>query len=166
MRPLTSTTSALAAIAAGMMALSAGGCSDIAGDQDAETKFLLKPGGDGNFFGWSEITIDQDANSVDGATLRFVTLERMEGVQPGDLTFIHSVIGEAVNPESRTLLVTKTKMPAGEMTVPLDVVYDDDLRQFFPDGHTIRVEWNGSADTTGLPAEGVWIRVKVRVHIE
>src|SRR5262245_58689837 len=92
-RRTTSSSSIRLALALSLFALAGGGCASIAGDQDAETRFLLKPGADGTFFGWSEITIDEDANSVDGATIQFVTLERME--RDGDLTFIQSVMGEA-----------------------------------------------------------------------
>ena len=67
---------------------------------------------------------------------------------------------------SNTLVAQKEGMPKGERSVPLDIIYKDNLKPLFPDGHTIRINWDGAATTSGLPAEGVWIRVRLRVHVE
>jgi hypothetical protein len=150
----------------GVMALLATGCSSVAGDQEAAAKFKVLPKGDGSFFGWSEITLAQDANSVDGATIGFV---RLEAKPPAtDVTFLHSVSGEAVTSKERTLLVTKTGMPADESFALMDVVYDGDLRQFFEDGRKIRIEWTGQTNPafTAWPADGIWVTVTVRIRIE
>jgi hypothetical protein len=153
--------------AAALLSLASGGCASIVGDQDTETKFLVKPGSSGSFFGWSEITIQDDTSSVNSATLDFVTLSRLDDTETGDLTFIQSVDGSAGPDATHTTLIAKKDgMPKGEQSVPLDIVYTDNLKPLFPDGHTIHINWNGVANTAGLPAEGVWIQVKVRVHIE
>lgn len=154
----------------GFLALAQAGCASlVAGDHEAETKFLLGPGGDGSFFGWSEITLDQDANSADRAVIFAVTLELMNPGETGDLTFIKSLSGEAVTPEKRTLVVQRQSFTPGETLAELDVLYKDDIRPFFPDGHTIRIEWSGQTNPAfdAWPEEGgFWIRVKVGVTIE
>jgi hypothetical protein len=155
-------------VAVAALCLGSTGCSFIAGEHDAETRFLLKPRSDASFFGWSEITISEDVNQVDGATLQFVTLEVMEPPDTPDLRFIDFLRGEAVTPEERTLVVEQTDFPQGEPSVSLDIKHTGDLRGFFPDGHTIRVEWTGQTDPTypSWPAEGFWIRVALRVVVE
>jgi hypothetical protein len=144
------------------------GCTAVAGDLDADAKFLVKPKGDATFFGWSEITIEQDATSVEQATLRAVTLEVLEPAEITDLGFLQGVAGEVVTSTERTRAVEKTKMPEGERVVPLDILYEGDLRSFFEDGHTIRIEWAGSTNPsfTAWPTEGIWIRAHIIVHVE
>jgi hypothetical protein len=150
-----------------LLALSSIGCASIVGEQTAETKFLVKPQSDSTFWGWSEITVEQDANSVDRATLNAVSVEPMEGSPAEDMTFLQNVLGEAVTSTARTKLVEETSMPPGEHLVSVDVVYKDDLRGFFEDGHTIRVEWSGNTNPSYVwPDEGIWIRVRVFVEIE
>jgi hypothetical protein len=143
------------------------GCASIAGEQSAETKFLVAPHGDGSFWGWSEITIEQDANSVDGAKLNAVTVEPMDEAVASDMTFVQSVLGEAVTSTARTKVVEQPSMPPGERLVSMGIVHEGDLRGFFEDGHTIRVEWSGQTNPSyPWPAEGIWIRVRVFVQIE
>jgi hypothetical protein len=156
------------ALTGALLALASSGCAAIAGEQSAETRFLVAPKGDGTFFGWSEITISEDANSVSRATLRAVTVEPMDPEAASDMTFINSVRGESVTSKERTLVVEQTSMPPGERLVSMKVVYNDDLRGFFEDGHTIRVEWSGQTNTAypSWPAEGIWIKVRVFVEIE
>lgn len=151
-----------------LLALASSGCAAIAGEQSAEAKFLVLPKGDGTFFGWSEITIEQNANSVDKATLNAVTVEPMNAEVASDMTFIQSVLGEAVTSTARTKLVEQTSMPPGERLVSMKVLHEDDLRGFFEDGHTIRVEWSGATNLAypSWPAEGIWITVRVFVEIE
>jgi len=153
-------------LAAGSLAST--GCAAIAGEQTAETKFLVTPSGDGTFWGWSEITIEEDANSVSGATLRAVTVEPRDADAASDMTFVKSVLGESVTSTARTKVVEQTSMPPGERLVSMNVVYKDDLRGFFEDGHTIRVEWSGQTnpDYPSWPAEGIWIKVRIFVEIE
>jgi hypothetical protein len=51
--------------------------------------------------------------------------------------------------------------------VALNVKYDGDLRPFFKDGHTIRIEWNGTT-TPGYkwPADGLGVTVRGRVKVD
>ena len=127
----------------------------------------MSPRGDGEFFGWSEITISQDVSSVDGARLQFVVLEVLDPPDVPDLTFLKLVTGEAVTPKGRTLVVEKRGMPKNEPSVPLDIVHHGDLREFFPDDHTIRIEWAGVADVNyPFPADGITIRVAMRVVVD
>lgn len=143
------------------------GCASVVGNQSAETKFLIVPKSDSSFWGWSEITVEQDANSVERATLRAVTIEEMEPATTTDLTFLQNIVGESVTTTERTKVVEKAKMPEGERLVPLTIVYKDDLRSFFEDGHTIRIEWTGQINpAVTVPPEGVWIKVRVVVEIE
>jgi hypothetical protein len=149
-----------------ILALAIAGCGSVAGDQEAEAKFKVVPRGDGTFFGWTEITISQDANSVDKATIGFVRLEAQPPAK--DVTFLHSVTGEAVTSKERTVLVTKTGMPTDELFALMDIVHKGDLRPFFEDGHMIRIEWTGQTNPafTAWPAEGLWVTARVRVRIE
>jgi hypothetical protein len=159
---------ALSGAAVALASFASLGCASIAGEQSAETKFLVSPKGDGSFFGWSEITIEQDANSVNKATLNAVTVEPRDEGAASDMTFIKSVVGEAVTTKARTKVVEQTSMPPGERLISMDVVYTDDLRGFFEDGHTIRVEWTGQTNLAypSWPEEGIWITVRVFVQIE
>jgi hypothetical protein len=155
-------------LAGALASLTSTGCASVAGDQDADTKFLIKPKADATFFGWSEITIDQDVNAVEKATLTAVTVEVMDPPSITDLGFLKNVLGETVTSTTRTKVVEKTSMPEGERVVPLDLLYDGDLRGFFEDGHTVRIEWTGATSSTftAWPADGIWIRVHIIVHIE
>lgn len=150
-----------------LFALGSAGCASLVGEQSAETKFLVKPKSDSSFWGWSEITVSEDANSVERATLRAVTVESMDASVAQDMTFLQNVLGEAVTSTARTKLVEEPTMPPGERLVAMNIVYKDDLRSFFEDGHTIRVEWTGQTNPSfAWPAEGIWIKVRVVVEIE
>jgi hypothetical protein len=149
------------------LALASMGCASLVGEQTAETKFLVKPKSDTTFWGWSEITIEEDASSVNRATLKAVTVEPMEGSAATDMSFLQTVAGEAVTSKERKKLVEEAKVPADERLVALDVLYKDDLRPFFEDGHTVRVEWLGQTNPAyAWPEEGVWIKVRIVVEIE
>ena len=142
-------------------------CSFVAGQHDATTKFLVSPQANGTFWGWSEITISQDADSVDGATLQFARLELPEDSTAEDLTFMQGVLAEVVTPDERVAVAKKDQFPEGEPYVPLDLLYDGDLRGFFTDGHTVRIEWTGSRNpAVPIPEEGYWVTVRVRVNVE
>lgn len=144
------------------------GCTAIAGDQDIETKFRVKPKSNGTFFAWTEVAIDQDPSQVDGATIGFVTVTALEPPNK-DLRFIQNVVGEAVTPDGRTELVTKDEFPPKEHEVPLDVVYRDDIRPFFlGDDHRIRLEWTGAIDPTfqDWPPDGIVVGVTARIRLE
>jgi len=159
-----------AAFAAAVLSgLASVGCASVAGDQEIETKFRVKPKTDGSFFGWTEISISDDPNSVDGAKLGYVTI-RAQDPPNADLRFIKTVRGEAVTPEERTQLVSKSGFPAREPEVALDVDYHDDIRGFFStdEKHKIRVEWKGETDPTftDWPENGFEIKVVVGVRIE
>jgi hypothetical protein len=155
--------------AATFSVVGATGCAAVAGDQEIETKFRVKPRGDGTFFGWTEISIDDDPNSVDGATLGFVTL-RAQDPPNADCSFLASLTGEAVTPEKRTQLVSQTEFPEREPEVALKVDYKDDLRGFFTtdEKHTIRIEWNGSTNPsfTNWPENGFEMKVVVSIKID
>jgi hypothetical protein len=144
------------------------GCAALAGEQEVEATFVVGPKSDGSFFGWTEITISEDASSADGATLTSVRLELPDPPQAEDLTFLQHIAGEAVTPDDRTLVVKQPRFPAGEVPVGLDVVYGGDLRPFFPDGHTIRIEWTGQTNPayTAWPEKGIPVRVVAKVEIE
>jgi hypothetical protein len=149
------------------LAVASMGCASLIGEQAAETKFLVKPKADTTFWGWSEITIEEDVNAVSRATLRAVTVEPMEGSAATDMSFLKTVTSEAVTSKERTKLAEEAAVPAEERLVALDVLYKDDLRPLFEDGHTIRVEWLGQTNPAYVwPEEGVWIKVRVVVEIE
>lgn len=149
-----------------LLALPLASCNVISGSYDASTKFLINPGAKGTYAGWSEITISQDANSVSGATLDWARLDLPADSPAEDLTFIKDVYGELVTPTARTPVAEQDTMPKGEPNVLLDLLYDGDIRQFFADGHTVRIEWKGTRnpDVT-IPEGGLWVEVRVRVTV-
>ena len=149
------------------LALGAGGCAELVGDFDAETKFTVPKSERESFFAWNEITLSQDVNSVDHAELQFVVLEVADPSVAPDLTFLRSLTGEAVTPTERTLVVRRDRLPKGDPSVPMDVVHDGDLRPFFLDGRKIRVEWKGTLDPSyPYPEGGIEVRVAIRVNVE
>ena len=159
-----------AILAAGTLSvLGATGCAAVAGDQEIETKFRVKPRSDGTFFGWTEISITDDPNSVDGATLGYVTLRAQEPPN-ADLSFLQTLTGEAVKDEERTQLVSQTKFPEKEPEVALKVDYHGDLRGFFTtdEKHKIRIEWNGATNPsfTNWPENGFEMKVVVSIKID
>jgi hypothetical protein len=41
------------------------------------------------------------------------------------------------------------------------------LRGFFPDGHTIRIEWTGARNpAVTIPEGGLWVTVRLRVNVQ
>ncbi|WP_437481503.1 hypothetical protein WME75_37840 [Sorangium sp. So ce1014] len=153
------------------LALGASACATVAGEHEVEAKFLVKPTSQSTFSGWSEVSIAQDPNSVDGAELRFIRLEARDNNVP-DLTFIKSITAEAVVDGVATVVAKKAPMPAGERIVPLDRAYHGDIREFFyedaeNDGYTVHVDWHGEVDLKKtIPAEGVWMRVIIAIRVE
>ncbi|WP_437830239.1 hypothetical protein [Sorangium sp. So ce1153] len=153
------------------LALGASACATVAGEHEVETKFLVKPTSQSDFSGWSEVSVSQDPNSVDGAKLMFIRLEARDDNVP-DLTFIKSITAEAVVDDVSTVVARKAPLPTGERIVPLDRVYHDDIRKFFyedeeNDGYTVHVDWHGEIDLTKtIPPEGVWMKVLVGIRIE
>lgn len=170
--PMRRGLSALVTAAAAALALGSASCSFVSGEHEAETRFLIKPGsGATSFSGWSEITITEDPSQVTSAELMYVRVEA-EDTSVTDLGFVRSITGDAKVGEQLTRVAEKTPFPRGERIVPLDLVYDGDIKPFFyedPEGEgwTIHVSWKGEVDPTfPLPAEGLWVKVKVAVLIE
>ena len=146
------------------------GCSSVVGDQEVETIFRVKPRSDGSFWGWSEISIEEDPSSVERASISWCTLYAEEPPN-ADLVFIQTVTGEAVTDEARTVLATQSEFPPGESEVSLDILYDGDIKGFFQpveDKHKIRIEWTGATDPSfnAWPENGFRIRVLAQIHIE
>lgn len=154
-------------------ALSNVGCNFIAGEHDAETWFIVDPRADGTFFGWSTITIQQDAREVEDAELVFARLELPEGSEAEDLSFIRNVLAEVVildddgKRKEWAPVAEKDDFPKGQPSVPLDLVFEGDLRHYFPDGHTIRIEWSGERNPeVEIPEGGAKVMVNIRVKVE
>jgi hypothetical protein len=156
---------------AAVLSLGASACASVIGEHEAETKFLVKPTPLSTFAGWSELTVSQDPNSIDGAELMFIRLEARDNNVP-DLTFIKSITAEAVVDGVATTIARKSPMPVGERIVPLTRVYHDDIRKFFYEdpesgGYTAHVDWRGEIDQTKtIPPEGVWMKVIVAIRVE
>lgn len=157
----------LALVAVAALTLPGAGCAALVGVTDTEIDFTVTPGTTNAFFGFTEITVDHDTSSASRATLLAVTLDTLKPEGTADLTYMKTLVGETVLGTERTLLVTGDKFPRGEQAVALDVKYDGDLRPFFKDGHTIRIEWNGTT-TPGYkwPADGQGITVRGRVKVD
>jgi hypothetical protein len=158
--------------AAAVAALVGGtGCASVIGDQEIETIFRVNPKNDGSFWGWSEVSFDEDPSQVDSAEIGWVTLHA-EDPPHADLTFIKTVMGEAVTETERTPLAQQSVFPPGEDEVLLDLLYDGDIRGFVQpdedDAHKIRIEWSGSTDPafTAWPENGFRIRVTALIKID
>jgi len=105
-------------------------------------------------------------NSYGRATLGFVRLDVLPPAQ--DLTFLSSVLGEAVTSTKRTKIVSQSPFPKGEPNVILDLAYEDDIRPFFEDGHKVRLEWTGQTNPNFLawPPGGIKVAVKARLLLD
>ena len=152
-----------------VLGLSSTGCLALAaGVHDTEIDFLVAKSPNNSFFGWTEITIDGDVSQANSATLQAVTLDVQTPADTGDLSFLKSLTGEIVLDEKRVLAVTGDSFPRGEQAVVLKLRFTDDIRPFFKNGNTLRVEWNGTTDPafTKWPADGFTIRGRIKVDIE
>ena len=142
------------------------GCTSVISEYDVDADFTVTPKIDGTFFWWNEITLDNDVSSYGAVRLGFVRLDVMP---PGeDLTFLSSVLGEAVTSKERTKVVSQSPMPKGEPNVVLDLAYDGDIRPFFEDGKTVRLEWTGQTNPQFLawPPGGLQVAVKARLVLD
>lgn len=142
------------------------GCSSVISEYDVDAAFTVTPKVDGTFFWWNEITLDNDVSSYGNVHLGFV---RLDVKPPGeDLTFLSSVLGEAVTSKERTKVVSQSPMPKGEPNVILNLTYDGDVRPFFEDGHTVRLEWTGQTNPQFLawPPGGLEVAVKARLILD
>jgi hypothetical protein len=158
----------LIATAAVLLGALSTGCTSLIGDQEIDARFRVDPRTDGSFFGWSEVTVDDDPNSVDSVTLQWVTM-RANDPPNSDLRFIAQIIGEAVKDDESELLVSKNGFPEGEPEVSLDKHYEGDLRPLFRvEDKTIRIEWRGTInpDFNEWPENGFEIGVKASIHLE
>ncbi|MEP7123417.1 MAG: hypothetical protein ABJE95_20995 [Byssovorax sp.] len=158
---------ALAAVAA--LGLSSTSCLALAaGVHDTEIDFLVAKSPNNAFFGWTEISIDGDVSQANSATLQAVTLDVQLPEGTADLSFLKSLTGEIVLDEKRVLAVTGDSFPRGEQAVVLKLKFTDDIRPFFKNGNTLRVEWNGTTDPafTKWPADGFTVRGRIKVDIE
>ncbi|MBL8740560.1 MAG: hypothetical protein JNK04_05690, partial [Myxococcales bacterium] len=140
------------------------GCRALAGEETIEAHVVVKRTDSGTFAGWSEYKLDSPAAEDEGAILKRVLLRAPEGVP--DLTFITSLLGEAVTPTERTPIVSGSSFPKDDTMAALDVLYEDDLRPFFPDGQKIRIEWSGTVDLAyPFPPEGIKVDALITVEV-
>jgi hypothetical protein len=142
------------------------GCTSVISEYDVDADFTVSPKVDGTFFWWNEITLDNDVNSYGSARLGFVRLDVLPPAE--DLTFLSSVVGEAVTSTERTTVVSQAPFPAGEPNVILDLKYDGDVRPFFEDGKKVRLEWTGKTNPKFLawPPGGIKVSVKARLLLD
>jgi hypothetical protein len=145
----------------------AAGCASILGEQQLDTYFILKPNSSGGFQGWTEINLGTTAGPDDSATIKRVSMTAPMGVN--DLTFVKNILGEGVNPDTqaRVPFVRGVNFPKDDTIGIFEILYTGNVRPFFRDGTTIRLEWSGAIDTTGLtlPAEGARVDVLVTVDV-
>jgi hypothetical protein len=160
----------LAVAAAAALALASTGCSTlIDGTHDITMDFPVEPM-NGAFFGWSEVTLQENIDTVSSALLYGVTLQVEKPAGIPDLTFLQSLSGTAVTPTARTLVVQQTSFPKGESTVELKLVYYGDLHPLFKDQYTIRIDWTGETNPsyTDWPTDGtgIWVLGDVTVDLQ
>lgn len=140
------------------------GCRALAGEETIEAHVVVKRNDSGNFAGWSEYKLGSPAAEDEGAILKRVLLRAPDGIP--DLTFITSLLGEAVTPTERTPIVSGEGFPQNDTMAALEVLYEDDLRPFFPDGQKIRIEWSGTIDLAyPFPAEGIKVEALITVEV-
>jgi hypothetical protein len=159
----------LSAAAFAAFALSTSGCAAlISGDQDADASFIIDPHSDGTFWGWTEITVGADINSVGPATLTALTIEVDKPEGYPDLNFLSSLKAETVTSTARTTVATLDRFPAGEQALVMNIVYQGDLHPLFKTNDTIRIEWSGTTNPafTDWPAGGFSIKADVKINIQ
>jgi len=162
----------LAMVGMAALALSNSGCATLVGEQDVDGHFRVVPREDGSFFGWTELGIGVDPDSVSKATLIRGFLEARGGAQ--DLTFIDLVTAEIVVPEPDTHqeVAVGSDFPVLDTLGPMDVTFHDDLRPFAfvdpdGDGHRIRIEWRGMVDPNAdIPEDGYEVGVLITIDVE
>jgi len=149
-----------------LVALGSMGCASIVGQQDVDASFTVSPKADGTYFWFNEIELSEDVNSYGVARLGFVRVDAQPPAK--DLTFLSMVKGEAVTSTARTLIAKKDSMPKGEPNVVLDMVHEGDIRPFFEDGRTVRIEWTGTTNPnfTDWPEGGITVNVKARIVLD
>lgn len=153
-----------AVLAAGPLA-SLAGCAAIIGEKTVEAFVVIQPV-NGQFGGWTEISIDSPAGPDDSATLVRVALKAPAGFQ--DLTFITSLTGTARDPAGGpgVPIVKGGNFPKGDSLGIMEVLFHDNLRPLFKDGLSIRIDWSGTADTSvHYPATGLHCDASVTVDI-
>ncbi len=142
-----------------------GGCAALAGEETIDAFFNVR-GSDSDFAGWTEYNFDEAPDADQAATLERVMLNAPAGVP--DLTFITSLLAEAVQPDgTRTKLAIAGTFPKNDTIAPLDVVFDGNLRPLlYPDGRKLRIEWHGTFDTSyPLPEGGVRVEAQIVIEI-
>ena len=153
---------------AAALSLGATGCTAlISGENDTSIDVTVMKGGNGQFFNWNEITLEQSIDQVDSATLLALTLDAK--TSGADLSFLGPMTAEAVTPTKRTLVATlDATPPAGTKHTSMKVVYFDDLHPLFKDEHTIRIEWNGTLNPayTAWPEGGIATEATIAIDIE
>jgi hypothetical protein len=154
--------------AAAALAMSSTGCASLVdGDHDISVDFLVVPV-NGTFFGWTEITVDENIDTVSSAKLDGVVLQVEKPANIPDLSFLQNLTGTAVTSTARTVVVQQTSFPKGVQTVELQLVYYADLHPLFENQNTIRIDWTGSTNPsfTDWPAGGIWVQGNVQVELE
>jgi len=160
----SSALAALGVAGAGTVAVGSGGCAALVGEETIHAYVVVSNGGTGTFWGWTEYHLDSPASPDDKAVLKRVLLRAPDGTN--DLTFITSLLAEAVTPEARISVAEGSDFPKDDTMAPLDVLYTDNLRPLFPDGKTIRIEWSGTIDTTYVfPPEGIQVDALIVIEV-
>jgi hypothetical protein len=152
------------------LALCATSCGSVySGEHDTTFHFLVAPKSDGTFWGWTEIMVGIDVNSVGVANLWEVTLSIQPPQDQGaDLSFLSNLKGEAVVGMTRTEVATLDSIPRGTKNAAMTVEYTGDLHPLFKDSSTIRIEWTGATNPafTAWPQGGIWVQGDVVINVQ
>jgi len=162
-------SSSMALSALGLLALGSAGCASVvSGNQDTTIHFLVEPKSDGSFFGWTEITVDGDINSVGVANLYGVSLGLEQPSTVSDLTFLSTLTGQAVTPTALTTVAHLDTFPRDQPTVSMHIDYLGDLHPLFESSTTIRINWTGTVNPafTAWPTGGIWLQGDVTINIQ
>jgi hypothetical protein len=160
----------MGAVAIVAVAIPASGCAALLeGVHDASATFPVIPAGT-TFHGWTEMTLDENIDSVGTTTLVAVTLSLDPTTGPPDFSFLESLSGTAAAPTGPVLVATLNPVPRGEQAVVMTIVYTGDLHPLFENANTIHIDWTGSLNPSykGWPAgnQGFEVTADVQVDVQ
>lgn len=157
--------SGLLAVPVGASLSAVAGCAALAGEETIDAFFVVGKNAGPEFNGWSEYNLDEAPDPDQEATLERIMLNAPSGAK--DLTFITSVLAEAVQPDgTRTPIASGGNFPKNDTIAPMEILYDGNVRKLlYPNGKKLRVEWAGTFDPSYPYPEG-GARVNAQVIIE
>ncbi len=150
-----------------LASLGLGGCSAIAGEQDANVNFKVKESSRGTFIWNNTLTVDLGPTSVSDALLTGVTLTTVSPAGTADLTYMSTLLGTGVGPDGQIQpFCTVGSFPAGEASVDATVIFTGNIIPFFDSTETLHLTWTGVVNTAypSFPPDG--FQVSAMLHVD